>query len=411
MRFDTRDKKPKIWNILILTVLVALSLYVMHLFKVSSVTASTVVALYLLGVVLMLIDGIIRQLQYNPYSYNIIYYAGFVLFVQSIFVSCVVTTFYEMNQAGIASSHYYVGIVLSSARIFMLLSLPFVLVFSVLMIITNVSLIRHEGGSRVNVLGILLAFFMLLGEAMVFNLGYEGAIDADENLTQEILGNLFAAIYLYFECMLIGTMIANAIVVKHKPAPDKDFIIVLGCAIRNDGTPKPLLRGRLDRAIRFRERQLKETGKDVIFITSGGQGSDEVVPESTSMKQYLISKGIPADRIIEESLSTNTMENMRYSRQKIIEHLNASGTVVDEDISNANILFCTTNYHVFRSGAYARYANMRAVGIGAPTKWYFWPNAAVREFVGLLTAHRGKQILVFGGLILFYTVFTIVSSI
>jgi hypothetical protein len=29
--------------------------------------------------------------------------------------------------------------------------------------------------------------------------------------------------------------------------------------------------------------------------------------------------------------------------------------------------------------------------MGAPTRWYFWPNAAVREFVGLLTEQKGKQ--------------------
>jgi len=49
---------------------------------------------------------------------------------------------------------------------------------------------------------------------------------------------------------------------------------------------------------------------------------------------------------------------------------------------------------------------MRAVGMGAATKWYFWPNASVREFVGLLTEHRGKQAMIFGGLILVYAVLT-----
>ena len=45
---------------------------------------------------------------------------------------------------------------------------------------------------------------------------------------------------------------------------------------------------------------------------------------------------------------------------------------------------------------------MRAEGICAPTKWYFWPNAAVRELIGLLTGHRGKQILIVLGLLVFY---------
>ena len=52
---------------------------------------------------------------------------------------------------------------------------------------------------------------------------------------------------------------------------------------------------------------------------------------------------------------------------------------------------------------------MRAIGVGAPTRWYYWPNAAVREFVGLLTKHRGKQILVLGGLIAAFVILTLAA--
>ena len=72
------------------------------------------------------------------------------------------------------------------------------------------------------------------------------------------------------------------------------------------------------------------------------------------------------------------------------------------------IAFSTTNYHVFRSGLHARRVKMRALGMGAPTRWYFWPNAAVREFVGLLTAHRLKQALILTGIILIYAGMTLV---
>lgn len=51
-----------------------------------------------------------------------------------------------------------------------------------------------------------------------------------------------------------------------------------------------------------------------------------------------------------------------------------------------NVLFSTTNYHIFRSGMFAAKAGMHAEGIGAKTKWYFWPNAQMREFIGLLAS-------------------------
>ena len=46
--------------------------------------------------------------------------------------------------------------------------------------------------------------------------------------------------------------------------------------------------------------------------------------------------------------------------------------------------FSTTNYHVFRSGVWAGLAGFPAEGIGSRTKWWFWPNAFVRECAGLL---------------------------
>ena len=49
---------------------------------------------------------------------------------------------------------------------------------------------------------------------------------------------------------------------------------------------------------------------------------------------------------------------------------------------------------------------MRAEGMGSPTKWYFWPNAAVREFIGLLTEHKGKQAAILTGIALSYAVLT-----
>ena len=45
--------------------------------------------------------------------------------------------------------------------------------------------------------------------------------------------------------------------------------------------------------------------------------------------------------------------------------------------------------------------------MGAKTKWYFWPNAAVREFVGLLTAHKLKQAVIFTSLIVFHVALTL----
>lgn len=210
--------------------------------------------------------------------------------------------------------------------------------------------------------------------------------------------NILASVYFYLECMLVGAIAAGLIAAGYKPEPDKDFMIILGCGLKKDGTPTPLLQGRIDRALRFYHEQKEQTGKGLTFVVSGGKGFDEVIAESASMKRYLLEQGISEERIIEEGMSASTLENMKFSKDKI------TATGVD-----GKIIFSTTNYHVFRSGLCARRVKMRAVGVGAKTKWYFWPNAWVREFAGLLTEHRGKQALVLGGLILINIVLTLYS--
>ena len=79
-------------------------------------------------------------------------------------------------------------------------------------------------------------------------------------MRHDLLTNLLAAVYLYFECMMIGTITANAIAARYVPKKDKDFIIP-GCATRKDGTPTSLLRGRLDLPPDFAEAQRAETEK------------------------------------------------------------------------------------------------------------------------------------------------------
>lgn len=402
VRFDTLNKKPKVWNILILSAAVLLLLILLrNVFHVSYLTAGVVLCLYLAAVIVILARAFVRQLRYNPYSYNTIYYAGFALISLSALVSQILILV-RLGRGEItddaAGFLNILGRLQGAARSFMLLSAPFILFFSAALCISNLSLIRHEGKRLVNVLGIVLAFLLIGGEVFLFAGDFYTSGSELEVMRHDLFINFFASVYLYFECMLIGTIIANVIVVRYEPDLDRDFVLILGCGIRKDGTPTPLLAGRCDRALRFYKKQIRKTGKAPILIPSGGQGRNEVISESESMKNYLLEKGVPKEHILMEDRSASTRENMRFSKE-IIEKVNPEG----------KIAFATTNYHVFRSGLMARRVKMRAVGMGAHTKWYFWPNAAVREFVGILTEHRLKQALILAGMILFYVITTVLS--
>ncbi len=399
LKLDTLHKKPKVYNIGILTAVFSAGIALLFLFggEKESRLSCLLLAGFFAAVTALLVRAFFLQMRYNLYSYNTIIYFGFALFTASIAATCLVLFFRLRDVPADMYLFNMLGLLLSSAKSYILLSLPFLLVFSLALIVSNLSLIRHEGFRPVYLLGIILAFLLLAGEVVIFLLNFAVSGSMYEVMRHDLVTNLLAAIYLYFECMILGTMVSDAIAARYEPKKDKDFIIVLGCAIRKDGTPTPLLRGRLDRALSFAKAQETETGKAPVFVLSGGQGVDECIPEAECMRRYLASQGVPEERMLLEDRSTDTAENMRFSRQ-----------LIQERDPSATVAFSTTNYHVFRSGLKARRVKLRALGMGCRSKWYFWPNAAVREFVGLITQHRVKQGLILLGLIVFYVTLTLV---
>ena len=389
MKIYTVRKKPKLYGLLIFSVLCAAISVLLYFLRDKTGRFGTgnlavFLALYFLAVLFFLITALEKQLKYNPYSYNTIYYFGFALFDLSLLIPQIPAAVGAIINADEFSASDALAVILLSAENFMKVTLPFVAVFSAALAVSNVWLMKREGPRVQNVLGIALAVCLLGGEAIVFFLGKESG-------TLGFLIGLFSFLYIYVECMIIGAIFADVFAARHTPARDKDYILILGCRVRGDGEPTPLLRSRADAALSFAKRQLDETGKRAKFIPSGGKGDDEPVSEAECVKKYLISRGVAKEDVILEDASRDTAENMRFS----------FALTGKED----RCAFATTNYHVFRSGIAANRAEkFKAEGIGAQTKWYFWPNASVREFAGLLTQHVGKQALVIAGLVALYLV-------
>ena len=398
LRFDTRTKKPKLYGLLIETVIVLIAILILYRIPGCLQVSAVLIKLYLITVVIHLFAGWVRQIQYNPYSYNTLLYFGFGLFALSLLITMVPgrLVYPELHQTEIDGYLSIASRLMGSAKNYMLISSPFILLFSVALVVSNIALIRHEGKRLVNLLGILLAVLMVGGELFLWKVDYYVSGSQREVMIHELITNTFACFYLYFLCMLFGAMAATLLTARYEPDYDKDYMIILGCGIRKDGTPTPLLKGRIDRAIAFAEKQKEQTGKDLIFVPSGGQGPDEVVSESACMKQYLLDHGVPEERILMEDQSDSTFQNMKFSKEKIL----SQGEM-------GKVAFSTTRYHVFRGGLHARRVKMKAQGIGSGTKWYFWPNAWVREFVGLLTDHRVKQLTVFFCTLLIYVLLTL----
>ena len=264
--------------------------------------------------------------------------------------------------------------------------IPFML-FAVALSFSNIQLVRHEGFRIQNLLGFLLGFAAIGGIVIIYMLG-KGSANSDSQTGYYIFTVIRATVSLvfsYLECMLMSTVFCALASTRYKIKQPMDYIIILGCAIRSDGSPTPILRGRIDRALTFEREQYEKFHKHAKFVPSGGQGSDEVVSEAESMKRYLMEQGIPESQILKEDKSVNTYQNMAFSK-KVIE----SDT---DNIENVNIAFSTTNYHVFRGYTLAQKLGMTVKGLSAKTKLYFFPNAFLREFIGLLWEQKKKHII------------------
>ena len=73
---------------------------------------------------------------------------------------------------------------LDSAKNDMLISAPFLLVFSAALCVSNLALLRHEGRRLVNVLGIVLAFLLVAGAAFLFRFDfYASGSQTEEQMT------------------------------------------------------------------------------------------------------------------------------------------------------------------------------------------------------------------------------------
>lgn len=296
---------------------------------------------------------------------------------------------------------YFVTIYIMAGVV--LFSIPFIVVFAVVLSISNMSLVYHEGFRFSNLLGFILsAFLLLMSGAIVVSviINPDYLMLEPKDIAMALCRSAAGSLFAYFECIMVATGLSCVFAGKRTPEYEKDYLMILGCGIRSDGSLYPLLRGRVDKAIDFYNAQRKANGKDAVFVPSGGKGDDEPMAEAEAMRRYLSERGIPDDHIMPETESTSTLENMKFSKQ-----------LIEARSEKPKVAFSTTNYHVFRSGVIAGDAGLEADGIGSKTKWYFWPNAAVREFFGLLVRKRRIHILVCAVMIILSVVYANLTPI
>ena len=326
------------------------------------------------------------------YAYSTIYYAGFSLFSLVVgAMTAVVTVRHILNPWEWSMLDSY-DVIRGASRQFMELTTPLVVIFAAAMAVSNIVLLRRERLGRQNLMGLIVSLLLIGGEALGWMLFTRNLSGSEQQVRiADTVGNVYATLFVYFECMLAGSVVCGVTAARREPPADRDFIVILGCWFRPDGTLPPLIRGRVDRAVAFWRKQKETTGKEAFLIPSGGQGPDEPMPEADAMRLYLLEQHIPDELILPERESGNTKENMIFSR-RIIEQMNPEGRTA----------FATTSYHVFRGGVWAAETGLQAEGMGQRTRWWYWPNAFMRECAGLLLTRWKQEIVLLAVLTAFF---------
>ena len=250
----------------------------------------------------------------------------------------------------------------------------------VMLIRNGVIMMKKERRSLSNMLSLALGVIVALGEVSLI---YSVLAFSFEKIqtTNFLFGFsfLFGCTVFYFCVLILGFVLYN-IFIEHIPRRQAfDYVIIHGCGLIDGEKTSRLLEGRLDAAIKIYENCKVKP----VIMPSGGQGPDEKISEAQAMKNYLLEKGVPEERIILEDKSGTTMENLKNCQ-----------ALIGPD--HGRIALVSSNYHVYRCLLYARKIGLKCTGIGGKVAPYYWPSALLREFAAVFTMPRNLIFIIIG---------------
>lgn len=180
-----------------------------------------------------------------------------------------------------------------------------------------------------------------------------------------IFGGGFLVLLAFTEYFIIRAM-------HQKEAKNLDYIVVLGAQVRGN-VPSKSLQYRIDRA----EKYLKENEKTKAVL-SGGKGEDEGISEAQCMAEELGRKGIAFHRLLLETKSRNTEQNIAFTIPIIQQDSK-------KDLKELKIGIVTNGFHIYRGSKIAqKKMQCKVYGIGAKNSRFLQMNYLLREFFGVV---------------------------
>lgn len=176
---------------------------------------------------------------------------------------------------------------------------------------------------------------------------------------------IFIISFIIIESLIIGANIKSDM---KRP----DYMIVLGAGLKGEKLSLTLLK-RMEKTVEF----MKEN-PDVKAVVSGGQGFDEVISEAEAMKRYLVKHGIDENRVIKEDKSTSTMENFKFSKEKL-ERI--TGKKIDEAV------VVTNEFHMMRARMIAERNGIKTYPLTCRTPYSVMANNFIREYFAVIKSY------------------------
>ena len=130
---------------------------------------------------------------------------------------------------------------------------------------------------------------------------------------------------------------------------DVDCILVLGCGLRDDGSPSAMLADRIDTAVMIYDQT------DVKAILASGDHSREDYDEVGAILKRAVESGVPGDSIVLDHAGFSTYESMYRAK-------NIYGV--------EKVIIVTQEYHLFRAIYIASSLGIEAYGVSADLRPY-----------------------------------------
>jgi len=159
-----------------------------------------------------------------------------------------------------------------------------------------------------------------------------------------ILGLLGLGLALGISGYVVHSTKASILTQEDTPPEDLDCILVLGCGIRPDGSPTPMLASRLTRGA-----ELYQAGwADKVLLSGDNSGKD--YNELATMERVILELGVPQEALLLDHAGFSTYESIHRAK---------------EEFSVQRVVIVTQEYHLYRALYLADSLGLEAWGVAA----------------------------------------------